>query len=1073
MCNAGYAGNGATCADVDECLTNNGGCDANAACTNAANSADAPTCVCNAGYAGNGATCADVDECLTNNGGCDANAACTNAANSADAPTCVCNAGYEGDGTECAVIPLSSTVFNDYIQADQTPGQFPASHCDTITQHSTCVSTRGCGWLRTIINGGICRQSPAARCLDSGECVCRASDFHGDRAHEQDLEVFVPLSVVSSNIAPRTSRYEGGQDQYQLQTILPEILNESLGNFTSRTDFSQKTLTIQALNEVTIDSLLANAGLSIALKFLQGWGRAPLEMSGTLLDFLGVEVVLDDNQLSVRSGDQTFLVDGEHPFTDGVKDYQCNQLVITVSEIEGLRIHLGARSTLIPSITMATLRIAFEQSDTNRLLTLGDVNAKLWDLRVLGNGTVLDNAEIAEIGKRCGQAGNYPIPDGYPQSNRRYSWGMGGYDIVPNHTTQSYSSGVYNTMRIPEPDVFPPTDQTYQDNLNRMVGFWDRWHEQMLFELDFLPFVDTRALAPAGSLNSYRNFSEPQCANPETCGEPSNYNNPCRYVTDMFQAFNWLPDDFPGEATSADHRKIAQRGGWTRWDTHDPELYGSWQRPVHEHGHAVHFTLMRTYNKVHHYVRGIAGEGFAEIMSGYVLTGLKSWMNNAMTYYPTIPISFEGRWNGERHVFKSNQPYQQNNIDDMGLGARFYGLSVWWTYVSHFAGKPYIVGRIAADNDETPGSPIQKMRFYLAQEKLDLGELFGNFVAHVATWDLPRIGHHFHAQEQSPFQGIEGWCTQSTGENCTIESLKVQVQLEAETGTNGQWVDGPADRQPGGYAHNKIKISNAPAGAIYKISLDFDVPEFLYPDTDFSIALKPSCRDDDRLFSSRIVVSPTGSSGLAQRTRPEYYKIPGRLTEDFIVQVPDSGSSDIFILAIPTPPFDLEDVQPFVQGFSLIWPYRYKVTRVQPQELVGNPEAAITLVDSEMLSLTPQAGSGFVYDCFFDRISAEAQAQREAAINQCVNECRSSGYGNSELDGSCNQQLSCRQACYLRLDGMDQGACTQACDRANNAGCSVTHNGRPFNMCGPCEGNAAGTSLVIQCIEGCSFFDTQ
>jgi hypothetical protein len=363
------------------------------------------------------------------------------------------------------------------------------------------------------------------------------------------------------------------------------------------------------------------------------------------------------------------------------------------------------------------------------------------------------------------------------------------------------------------------------------------------------------------------------------------------------------------------------------------------------------------------------------------------------------------------------------------------------------------------------------MRFYLAQEQLDLGELFGNFVAHITTWDLPNVGHYFHDQEQEPFQGIEGWCTQSTGENCTIESLKVQVQLDAETGTSGQWVAGPADRQPGGYAHNKLKISNAPAGAVYSVSLEFEVPEFLYPDSDYSIALKSSCRDDARLFSSRIVVAPTGTNDLAQRNRPEYYKIPGRLTEDFVIQIPESGDADVFILPVPTPPFDLEDIQPFVQGFSLTWPYRYKVSRLQPQDQIDHLAPPIRLTGSEMLELTPQTGAGFVYDCFFDRASAEARAQREAALNVCIAACRAEGYGNSEVDVSCNQQLSCRQACYLRLDGMDEGGCVRACDRTNTAGCFVTYNNRRFNMCGPCDGNTAETSLPSQCVEGCSFFD--
>ncbi|MBF0122718.1 MAG: InlB B-repeat-containing protein [Candidatus Omnitrophica bacterium] len=94
-CHLGYEGDGTVCVDINECDTDNGGCDGNAACGNTAGSF---TCICNSGYEGNGITCEDVNECDTDNGGCDVNAACGNTAGSF---TCVCNSGYEGNGITC------------------------------------------------------------------------------------------------------------------------------------------------------------------------------------------------------------------------------------------------------------------------------------------------------------------------------------------------------------------------------------------------------------------------------------------------------------------------------------------------------------------------------------------------------------------------------------------------------------------------------------------------------------------------------------------------------------------------------------------------------------------------------------------------------------------------------------------------------------------------------------------------------------------------------------------------------------------------------------------------------------
>ncbi|XP_042885175.1 cartilage oligomeric matrix protein-like [Penaeus japonicus] len=94
-CKAGYTGDGMTCTDIDECLVNNGGCDGNANCQNVPGGR---VCKCRAGFTGDGLACSDVDECLVSNGGCDTNAQCSNTVGSRD---CKCLAGFTGDGLVC------------------------------------------------------------------------------------------------------------------------------------------------------------------------------------------------------------------------------------------------------------------------------------------------------------------------------------------------------------------------------------------------------------------------------------------------------------------------------------------------------------------------------------------------------------------------------------------------------------------------------------------------------------------------------------------------------------------------------------------------------------------------------------------------------------------------------------------------------------------------------------------------------------------------------------------------------------------------------------------------------------
>jgi hypothetical protein len=82
-------------------------CDPNATCDD---SSGTGVCTCNAGYEGDGAACANIDECTTMTAACDPHAACIAAEGSY---TCQCPAGTDdtmGDGSVC--VPIIGAVDN-------------------------------------------------------------------------------------------------------------------------------------------------------------------------------------------------------------------------------------------------------------------------------------------------------------------------------------------------------------------------------------------------------------------------------------------------------------------------------------------------------------------------------------------------------------------------------------------------------------------------------------------------------------------------------------------------------------------------------------------------------------------------------------------------------------------------------------------------------------------------------------------------------------------------------------------------------------------------------------------------
>ena len=111
--------------------------------TTCTNTAGSRTCsACPSGYTGTGATaCTDIDECQSNNGGCDLLTTCTNTAGSR---TCgACPGGYSGDGySGCVVVSSGAGACDMSAYASQCTNYVGWAY-DAATVANNCTATGG------------------------------------------------------------------------------------------------------------------------------------------------------------------------------------------------------------------------------------------------------------------------------------------------------------------------------------------------------------------------------------------------------------------------------------------------------------------------------------------------------------------------------------------------------------------------------------------------------------------------------------------------------------------------------------------------------------------------------------------------------------------------------------------------------------------------------------------------------------------------------------------------------------------------------------------------------------------
>ena len=168
-CNAGFTGDGRTCADTDECASGSAMCDPNATCKNTVGSY---ACTCSSGYTGNGKTCTDVNECQNGAAKCDPTSECKNVPGGY---ACVCKPGYALKGATCVEIDeCTPPGVNDCA---------PSATCTNTPGSFTCTCPTGyagdgkvCTDIDECTPPGVNNCDPNATCTNtpgSFTCACK------------------------------------------------------------------------------------------------------------------------------------------------------------------------------------------------------------------------------------------------------------------------------------------------------------------------------------------------------------------------------------------------------------------------------------------------------------------------------------------------------------------------------------------------------------------------------------------------------------------------------------------------------------------------------------------------------------------------------------------------------------------------------------------------------------------------------------------------------------------------------------------------------------------------------------
>ena len=213
-CPSGFAGNGESCVDVDDCHGHP--CGHNGNCTDTGT--HSYDCACESGYLFTAGTCEEIRPCETGEADCHANATCAHAG--PGEYSCACTTGFSGNGTDCIDTDdcVDSPCFPG-VECTDVPAPGHGFQCDMCPDGFMSIASSGTGEDCRDIDD--CHGNPCGiggNCTDTGAVsyTCDCGSDYGYDANAGTCVQLLKMTIAASfeDVTANPEALEAFKDEF-------------------------------------------------------------------------------------------------------------------------------------------------------------------------------------------------------------------------------------------------------------------------------------------------------------------------------------------------------------------------------------------------------------------------------------------------------------------------------------------------------------------------------------------------------------------------------------------------------------------------------------------------------------------------------------------------------------------------------------------------------------------------------------------------------------------------------------------------------------------------------------------